>query len=110
MVDVVSPRAVTVNATFHHSLRNGESSSLTLPTICVHMWSVLRVGSHSAYGNAGQISSLSARGLDINSGPSAPIAQAACGRAGSALAAGARPDTRARSFRATLVPQVYQGV
>src|SRR5579859_4324847 len=66
IVEVVSPRAVSANVTFHQSFRNGVSASFTLPTTCVHMCTVLSVACHSAYGNAGQMSSSSARGLTIN--------------------------------------------
>jgi hypothetical protein len=48
MVDVVSPRAVTVKATCHHPLRKGRSASFTLPTIWVHMWRVSSVSFHSS--------------------------------------------------------------
>src|SRR5258708_3267217 len=58
--DVVSPRAVTYNGTFHQWFTTGVRRSRTLPTICVHMWSVTYVSFHELRGRAGQHSGRSA--------------------------------------------------
>src|SRR6266566_7784682 len=59
MADVVSPREVTYNVTCHQWLRNGLSSILTLPTICVHRCRVWQVSLHASKGSAGQRSARS---------------------------------------------------
>src|SRR6266566_8617776 len=56
MEDVVSPRGVTYKVTCHQWFTNGLSSILTLPTICVHIWSVSQVSLHASYGRAGHFS------------------------------------------------------
>src|SRR5258708_25394242 len=105
IVDVVSPRPVSAKVTFHQSLRNGVNSSLTLPTICVHMCSVARLSFQAAYGNAGQASSLAGRGLGINSDPNALAGRAASAPADSDWAASVRPDSRVKSFHAIVDPE-----
>src|SRR5437016_289119 len=59
MADVVSPREVTYNVTCHQWLRNGLSSILTLPTICVHRCRVWQVSLHASKGSAGHRSACS---------------------------------------------------
>src|SRR5712691_11456888 len=59
MEEVVSPRGVTYNVTCHQWLRKGESSILTLPTICVHRCRVWQVSRHASKGSAGQCSAWS---------------------------------------------------
>ncbi len=51
---MVRPRALTCSATFHQWLTLGVSARRTLPTICVHMCSVSRVGCQAERGSAGQ--------------------------------------------------------
>src|SRR2546425_3800711 len=63
--DVVSPRAVTYNGTFHQWFTTGVRRSRTLPTICVHMWSVAYVSFHELRGRAGQHSGRSAAACAI---------------------------------------------
>src|SRR5260370_15669163 len=105
IVDVVSPRAVSAKVTFHQSLRNGVNSSLTLPTICVHICSVARLSFQSAYGNAGQASSLPGRGLSINSDPNALAGRAASAPADSDWAASVRSDSRGKWLHAIVDPE-----
>src|SRR5438270_6056944 len=50
---VSSPRGVTYSGTFHQWFSKGASASRVLPTICVHMWIVSHVFSHSAKGRGG---------------------------------------------------------
>src|SRR5438034_6763974 len=59
MREVVSPRGVTYNVTCHQWFTGGLSSILTLPTICVHRWSVWQVSLHASSGRAGQLSARS---------------------------------------------------
>src|SRR6266581_6561260 len=59
MEEVVSPRGVTYKVTCHQWFTNGLSSILTLPTICVHIWSVSQVSLHASNGRAGQLSARS---------------------------------------------------
>src|SRR6516162_6796613 len=59
MRDVVSPRALTYNGTFHQWLVRGVSASRTLPTIWVHMCSVAQLSFHDSSRNSGQHSSRS---------------------------------------------------
>src|SRR6266568_1041225 len=59
MEDVVSPRGVTYKVTCHQWFTNGLNSILTLPTICVHIWSVSQVSFHASNGSAGQLSARS---------------------------------------------------
>src|SRR5215467_12247889 len=56
MEEVVSPRGVTYNVTCHQWFTNGLSSILTLPTICIHIWSVSQVSLHASKGRAGHFS------------------------------------------------------
>src|SRR5260370_30833698 len=53
MADVLSPRGVTERGTFHQWFSSGARAIRVLPTICVHMWSVSQVFSHSANGSGG---------------------------------------------------------
>ena len=57
MGEVVSPLVVTYSVTFHQWLTTGVLAMRILPTICVHMWTVLRVSAHSSAGSAGQTAS-----------------------------------------------------
>src|SRR5438034_5503989 len=45
----------------------------TLPTIWVHMWSVVSVGSHARHGSSGQASRAAAAALDRGSVPGAAV-------------------------------------
>src|SRR5437763_11901619 len=57
MGEVVSPLVVTYSVTFHQWLTTGVLAMRTLPTICVHMCTVLRVPAHASSGSAGQTAS-----------------------------------------------------
>src|SRR5215208_7383060 len=51
--EVVRPREVTYSVTCHEWFVHGVSVRRILPTICVHMCSVVAVSCHSAKGSAG---------------------------------------------------------
>src|SRR2546425_12232640 len=54
MGDVVKPHVLTYSGTFHQWLLRGVSARRTLPTICVHLFSVVQVSFQEASGKAGQ--------------------------------------------------------
>src|SRR3954462_6351393 len=56
MAFVVSPRALKCSAVSQKWFTFGFSFRLILPTICIHMCSVARVGSHSDRCNSGHFS------------------------------------------------------